>query len=255
MATGLRPATVDRGRLPVQSRDRRGALSALALLLVVAGALGSALVVYRTGHRTDVLVAAHEIKPGQLISAADFGVDRVASDNTGALIPVASKAGFVGTYAAVGVPAGTLLNRTMFLGGRVLPADGVIIGVVLPVNQRPAVNLDSGDVVRIYEIPKDSGGSGPLTAPGVASNAKVVVDKAKITEVATGSGSGSSGSIVISLLLKFSDAQTVVLAAAAGQIAVGRLPVGTVPGLDFLPVSTGSTSAATPAPTAAPHPK
>ena len=59
------PATTARGRLPVPSRDRRPALAALAILLVLAGALGSALVAYRSGSRVDVLVARHDIGPGE----------------------------------------------------------------------------------------------------------------------------------------------------------------------------------------------
>src|SRR3954447_23371930 len=105
MASGLRPGTVDRGRLPVQPRDRRAALSALALLLVVAGALGRALVVYRSGHRVDVLVAAREIKPGQPLSSQDYAVARVASDS-GKLIPATDARGFDGSFATVDIPAG-----------------------------------------------------------------------------------------------------------------------------------------------------
>src|ERR1700712_68620 len=123
MASGLRPGAVDRGRLPVQQRDRRAALSALALLLVVAGALGSALAVYRSGHRTDVLVAAHDLTPGQLVTSADFTVARVASDASAHLLPASSRAAFVNSHTLYGIPAGTLLNYTMFVAGSVVPAD------------------------------------------------------------------------------------------------------------------------------------
>jgi hypothetical protein len=237
MASGLRPGTVDRGRLPVQQRDRRAALSALALLLVVAGALGSALVVYRSGHRTDVLVAAHEIKPGQLMSAEDFTTARVANDS-GATIPATSRLHFIGTYSTVDVPAGTLLNRLMFVTGAVLPPDGVVVGLVLPSTHRPAVAIKAGDVVRVYLVRKNADApagtattpAGATPAPTVAASGSVLVASARVVEAPAAT---SGDSVSISLLLKATDAQAVVVDAASQEIAVARLPVGTVPGIDM----------------------
>src|SRR3954471_8284833 len=124
MASGTSTVAAGRGRLPVQGRDRRAALSALALLLVVLGALGSALVVYRTGHRTDVLIAAHDIRAGQQITAADFDTARVATDS-GNVVRASAKGNFIGTYARTEIPAGTLLNNLMFQAANVVPDDGV----------------------------------------------------------------------------------------------------------------------------------
>lgn len=246
MASGLRPGTVDRGRLPVQQRDRRTALSALALLLVVAGALGSALVVYRSGHRTDVLVASREIKPGQLITADDFTIARVANDG-GAVIPATSKATFLGTHALSDIPVGTLLAPKMFLSGPVIPANGVVVGVTVSVTRRPAVTLSQGELVRVYFVAQDAGsGAGgaatatavPPAAPAGAApttdafaGARVLVDTAKVVE--TSPGTAQTGDLTVSLLLKPEDAQKVVLADAQGNIAVGRLPVTGTPGLDL----------------------
>src|SRR5687768_16946461 len=67
--TGVLAATGS--RLPVPKRDRRPALAALAVLLILAGALGSALIAYRSGDRVDVLVASDDILPGQKIDADD----------------------------------------------------------------------------------------------------------------------------------------------------------------------------------------
>jgi hypothetical protein len=237
MASGLRPGTVDRGRLPVQQRDRRAALSALALLLVVAGALGSALVVYRSGHRTDVLVASHEIKPGQLISADDFSIARVANDG-GAVIPATSKAIFLGTHALSDIPAGTLLGPKMFLSGSSLPAGGVVVGVTLSAQQRPAQPLAIGDLVRVYDLPKDTsvtvGATSAAPAAPTFDTAKVLVDTARVVEVVK----GTSDQTALSLLLKPADAQTVVLAAASGEIAVARLPSTATPAIDLQSAAT-----------------
>ena len=252
MASGLRPGTVDRGRLPVQPRDRRAALSALALLLVVAGALGSALVVYRSGHRVDVLVAAREIKPGQQLGSQDYAVARVASDS-GKLIRATDARGFDGSFATVDVPAGTLLNPTMFLNTNVIPSDGVIVGVTLPQNRRPAGALAKGDVVRVYEINTDVGasvgtGATPTPAAGatpvIVSGAKVLVDVARVVDAPT-STSNNTDQYEISLLLKASDAQNVVLDNAGGALAVALLPSTSTPAIDFR-----AAAASTPSPAA-----
>lgn len=264
MASGLRPGAIDRGRLPVQTRDRRAALSALALLLVVAGALGSALVVYRSGHRTDVLVAAHDLKPGQIVQPGDLTVARAASD-TGQLILASNKSRVVGSYVVTAVPIGTVLNPKMFLLSQIVPADGVIVGITLPANHRPALALHQGDLVRVYELPDSSGGSGNatsgvVTAPAGAApapttsgtattsagNAKVLVDVARVVEAP--GAPDNSGGLEVSLLLKATDAQAVIGDNAAGAVAVARLPVTSTPGIDLK-------TAAPPAPAAAPATK
>ncbi len=52
----------------------------IGLLLIVVGALSAALVVYRTGNRVDVLVAARTIPAGHKVTDADFTTTRVAAD-------------------------------------------------------------------------------------------------------------------------------------------------------------------------------
>jgi hypothetical protein len=212
-----------RGRLPVQNRDRRAALTALALLLVVAGALGAALVVYRTGHRVDVLVAAHEIKPGERVSSSDFETTRVAADS-GNVVKAADRNNFVGTYATTDIPTGTLVNRLMFQAGNVLPSDGVLVGVSLTQSQRPASSIATGDVVRAYLLVKASNTDTPVPGP-------VLIDAARVVNVTSAASSGNS--ITISLLVDPTAAQSLVTAAAQGAVAVAELPKSTKPAVDF----------------------
>lgn len=223
MANTVAPAPGGRGRLPVQTRDRRAALSAPALLLVVAGALGSALVVYRSGQRTDVLVAAREIKPGQRMAASDFSVARVATDS-GSVVHASDEHNFIGTIATTGIPTGTMLNHLMFQVGSVLPADGVVVGVTLSRNQRPAADVATGDVVRAFLVPKTSqNANAPTVGP-------VLVDAARVVDVQSAS---SADTITVSLLVKQADAQTLISAAGQGTVALAELPKTTVPSIDF----------------------
>ncbi len=153
-----RSLTADgRGRLPAPVRDRRPALAALALLLVLGGALASALIAYRSGDRVDVLVARADIEAGEQVDRSDFRVARVAADGA-ATIEAAAASNFVGTTATGRIPAGTMLNRSMFLASSsIAPTGSLVVGVVLSASQRPAVELRAGDVVRVFLVPRETG--------------------------------------------------------------------------------------------------
>lgn len=210
-----------RGRLPAPVRDRRPALAALALLLVLGGALASALIAYRSGDRVDVLVAREDIEVGQLVTAGDFGIARVAADGA-ATIEAAAARNFVGTSATTRIPAGTLLNRSMFLAASgVVPLRSVVVGVVLSASQRPAVELRAGDVVRVFLVPRDAGG---------VSIGTVLASAVRVAEV----GGSAGGDITrLSLLVPEASATAIVGAAATNSIAVTRLAPETLPAIDF----------------------
>lgn len=216
-----RPLAADgRGRLPAPVRDRRPALAALALLLVLGGALGSALIAYRSGDRVDVLVARGDIEVGQVVSEDDFAIARVAADGA-ATIPAAAVKSFEGTSATTRIPAGTMLNNTMFRVGQIVPLRSVVVGVVLAANQRPAKDLREGDVVRVFLVPRDAGAAGQGTV--LASAVRV----AEVSPVASGD------SVRVSLLVPEGPATAIVTAAATGSIAVTRLASETLPAIDF----------------------
>jgi Flp pilus assembly protein CpaB len=213
-----RPTAAQRGRLPAPVRDRRPALAALALLLVLGGALSSALIAYRSGDRIDVLVAARDISVGEEITAADLRVARVAADGA-AFVESSAAANFVGTRARTEVPEGTLVNRTMFLAGSLVPRDAAVVGVVLGAAQRPAGGLRAGDVVRVFAVGRD----GEQGASGV--------ELARAVRVSAVSADGDG--LGLSLLVPAGQAQALVAAAAAGQVAVAALAPETAPLVDF----------------------
>ena len=140
------PAGPGGSRLPVRSRDRRPALAALALLLIVAGALGAALVVYRSSQRTDVLVASHDIQVGERVDASDFDTVRISAD-TDSVVHANSERAFIGSFAVTSIPSGTLINNQMFQVAQVIPTDGEVVGVAIQDGQKPADSVATGDVV------------------------------------------------------------------------------------------------------------
>ena len=214
-----------RGRLPAASRDRRPALAALAALLILVGALGSALVAFRSGSRVDVLVARQDIQMGQVITPEDLSVARVAADG-GSTIDSAAIDNFLGTYARGPIPQGTLLNNQMFLAvSEVVPKGAQEVGFVVDIGRRTTERPEPGDVVSLIFV-SGSGGQ-PV---GNLSPGDVVVEAARVTEVGTGGGSGTTS---ISVLLRDDDAGTVADLGSANSLAVTVLPSSTEPLVDL----------------------
>lgn len=220
-----RPSAAEgRGRLPAPVRDRRPALAALALLLVLGGALASALLAYRSGDRVDVLVASRPIDIGQTVTAADFAVARVAADDGAAVIEAEAADNFYETSALTSITPGTLLNASMFgTGDKVVPPRAAVVGVVLSTSQRPAVELDAGDVVRVYLVPRDAGSG--ITTGTVLAEAVLVAEAPQTV--------GGGDTARLSLLVPQEVATSVVTAAATGSVAVSKLAADVEPAIRF----------------------
>jgi hypothetical protein len=215
-----------RGRLPVVRRDRRPALAALAVLLILLGALGSALVAFRSGDRTSVLVAARDIPIGQVITADDFTRTSVAGEGR-YLVPADAEGSFVGSRSSVGVPAGTLVNRQMFTVAKQVPEGAQLVGVVLDTNQRPSEVPKSGDVVRLYYVTgaSDQGGTN-----SVLSGGDQVVESARVVSVGSGRGADSRN---VTVLVRDAAAGDVAEFASSGNLAMAILPSDTRPAVDL----------------------
>lgn len=216
-----------RGRLPVARRDRRPALAALAVLLILLGALGSALVAFRSGDRTSVLVAARDIPIGQVITRDDFVRTSVAGESR-YLVPADLEGDYVGSRARVSVPGGSLVNRKMFTVEKQVPDGAQLVGVVLDTDQRPSDVPEPGDVVRIYFVSgtaSDQGGSPNGLAPGAK-----VVDAARVVHVGSGRGSDSRN---VTVLVPDGAAGDVAEFASSGSLAMTILPTNTRPGVDL----------------------
>lgn len=213
---------VSRGRLPAPRRDRRGALAALALLLILVGALGSALVAYRSGARVDVLVARSDIPTGKQIVATDFRTVRVSADS-GNVVDAAAVQNFVGSFATTRIPEGTLVNNQMFKVGDVVPRGAQLVGLVVDLTRRTTNRPQEGDVVRVYYVSQGGEPVGNI-APG-----DTVVPAARVMQVGKG---GGSDALSLTLLVKDDTAGLLAELAASQSLAVAILPDETRPLVD-----------------------
>lgn len=211
-------------RLPARPRDKRPALALLALLLVLLGALGSALLVYRSGERTQVLVAKETIRQGQKVTAESFSVAEVAFDEGAQLVPAGSLQSFVGANSVTHIPAGTLVSGQMFTPTELAPAGAQLVGVVVPSVGRPAEGFQVNDIVRVYGTPASKGNE-------ALKPSEVLVEAAKV--VSAGTVSDTRDTLHVTLLLPEDAVADVISSSAAGSAALAILPASTPPVVDW----------------------
>ncbi len=209
-------------RLPTRTSDRRPALAALAILLVMLGALGSALIAYRSGDRVEVLVASRDISPGTQVTIEDFTVARVAHDG-GQTVSASSIQQFNGAYATSRIPAGTIVINTMFSEVDFVPAGGQLVGVSVAPELRPSQPIEQGDVVALYSVTQGSG-----EAPVAAT----LVPAVRVVQV---SSSENSSTLDMTVLVPDAEVANVVALSASGLVAVTTLPDDVAPALDKTP--------------------
>jgi SAF domain len=222
--TAGRPA---RGRLPAARRDRRPMLAALAVLLMLSGALGSALIAFRSGDRVSVLAARQDIPFGHVITDADLIEVRAAADTPG-LINASFRDNFVGSHALSAIPQGALVHAKMFSESVAVPANGELVGVVLDPDRRPSQTLQPGQVVRLYYVigASSQGRDGAAYSPG-----DPVVEAARVVDTGVGNGTDSTS---ITVLVKADVAGVVANYGSSGNLAVAVLPDQTRPPLDMV---------------------
>ncbi|MBC6458677.1 hypothetical protein [Actinomadura sp. HBU206391] len=215
--TGLGASTGQ--RLPVPPRERKPALAALAVLLILGGALTSAYLVMASGQRVSAIRIAQPVAAGQRIPAD--ALEEVQIGNTGIEFISWTERGAVSqAYAAVPLVKGALLTN-----GMVSPTDAatngrVVVGLALKPGQLPADGLKPGDRVSLY-------GVGGQNAAGVRAGTTLSEDAIVVDVARGGEQSLQSDQTMISIAVPPEEAPQVAQAASAGAVAVARVPVGT----------------------------
>lgn len=144
-------------RLP-STRERRPALAALAVLLIVGGAFASGWLALQAGNRSEYLAVRDgvEIGPGQPIAEGDLQTVELPDNFEGA-IQVSRLEDFGDQRAVTRLVSGTVLLETM-LSPKGNLADGQqLLG--LTVEGSPVVTgLESGSLLAVNVVPQDDGG-------------------------------------------------------------------------------------------------
>ncbi|MCX5204949.1 hypothetical protein OG897_26275 [Streptomyces sp. NBC_00237] len=228
-------------RLPSTPRERKPALAALAVLLVLVGALGTTVLVLRAGERIEVVQVKNPVSAGKVIGRDDVQSVLVAEDEAIKYVKY-SQVGLLAKHRAVAdlVP-GTLLIGGMLTTRSGLPAGKAAVGLSLKAGQYPA-NIEPGATVAVYRVGAKRGsaggagagagsaagagaGAGAGSGSGAAARDAQLVREAKVQDVARPKeGTIGSGALPVSVVVDRADADEVADAAASGEVALVVVP-------------------------------
>ncbi|MFF5522736.1 hypothetical protein [Streptomyces coeruleorubidus] len=215
-------------RLPTPPRERKPALAALAVLLILVGALGATMLVLQAGDRIEVVKVTNEVQAGESLKDSDVTSVMVAEDESIHYVEW-SQLKTIQTYKAKStIYPGTLAVGEMFAKKATLPAGKAAVGLALKEGQYPS-DIKAGDVVSAYRVGASGSSSNSSDdntgSSGTSSSGGGIVDNARVNAVEDDSDATvSTGNLSLTLLVDQADAAALASAAAAGEVAIVHVP-------------------------------
>lgn len=200
-------------RLPAPPRERKPALAALAVLLILVGALGATTLVMRAGDRVEAVLVTERVPAGQPIPESAITSVLVAEDSTVSYVKWAQRGqlGDGGLRAGVELVPGTVLVGRMLTDREPLANDEVLVGVAVGEGRYPT-GLKPGNTVTAHWV-------GDVEDPSAST---VLVDDVAVHSV-YGSSNGADD-LTVTLVVRESDAGALTRAAAAGSVSLVVVP-------------------------------
>lgn len=178
-------------RLPVPPRQRRPALAALAVVLILGGAALAATLVLTSGQKQEYLVLFRDVAAGQTLTRDDFRLQPLAATRSDVFAPVPGTDFFTrveGKKALYALRKGALLTEGTF-GAAITPAKGLTqLSLNVPEGQYPAA-LAPGDVVKVLHTPRANAANNPTTGEKLVPRGATLVAAAYVTSVQPSGGS------------------------------------------------------------------
>jgi hypothetical protein len=222
---GGRPsAATAAGRLPTAPRERKPALAALAVLLILGGALVSTSLVLSSGDRVSAIALAEDVPAGARIPASALREVKVAKTGGVEFVRYTREnvALVAQAYARVPLVEGSLLHRNQTIGHSFLEPGKVAVGLSLKPGQFPS-ELRQGQLVTAYLAGPADTGSNQGSAAG-----RPLVAQARVLSIA---GTGESkrrlqtgGETLVTVVVDGREAGTLTPAASKGDVALVLLP-------------------------------
>ena len=130
-------------------RPQRPVRAVLALLLVVASVVAALTVFTRIGDRSDVLVATRTVLAGEQVSASDFRVVSISTEDELVTVAAADREVLVGQYAKVRIEAGAVVTAGELQPEPLVSPDRVLMSVVVPAGEVPVGLREQSRVVLV----------------------------------------------------------------------------------------------------------
>ncbi len=215
-------------RLPTPPRERKPALAALAVLLILVGALGATMLVLQAGDRIEVVKVTSQVQAGESLKKSDVTSVMVAKDDSIHYVEWWQLATIQTYKARSTIYPGTLAVGEMFVKKASLPAGKASVGLALKEGQYPS-DIKAGDVVSAYRVGttgSSSNNSDDSTgSSGTSSSGGALVDNARVNTIKDDTDATvSTGNLSITVLVDEADAAALASAAAANQVAIVRVP-------------------------------
>ncbi|HEU5355343.1 MAG TPA: hypothetical protein VFU65_12820 [Actinocrinis sp.] len=205
-------------RPPSAPRDRKPALAALGLLLVLVGALASVYLQQRAGNRVGVVEIVKRVPQGQTIAADSISEVMVAVDSNISYVTWAqARAGALHGYTArTDLLPGTLLVGQMLTTVLPLPPGQEVIGLSLKDGQYP-IGIQVGDTVSAYYVSNKNDDKTGQSYLSDGFTTPPIVASVRVYDVGTAS---ANGALDISLVLSQQSANAVTQAASGGNLVL-----------------------------------
>lgn len=217
--TTARPTVAPIAVARTAPRRRSIMQGALAVLLIVAGALTAGYVVLRMGTTHDYLAVARPISAGAEIQPSDLIVVRV-NDAVGLQpVPVEKLRSVVGLHAKMALVPGTLLAMDQ-LTDTPIPAPGFqLVGMALKEGHLPSSRLSAGASVLLVVVPDKNA----LSAGGEQTPNDLTPPRTIVATVVDVSASTQAGETLINVQVATADAPTVATMSAADRIVISLM--------------------------------
>ncbi|WP_419995897.1 hypothetical protein [Streptomyces boninensis] len=216
--------------MPVAPRERKPALAALAVLLILVGALGATVLVLRAGDKVAAIQITEDVASGSTIPSGSVKQVMVPKDTEISYVPWEQRT-LLGKYRANGdLVKGSLLVGQNLSKGSGIGAGEVLATLSLKPGQYP-VGLQSGNYVAVYRIEDNAAGASDDKGAGAGSGAALgdepIAPKAKVQDVEkSDGGSFGGGGFTVTLRVKKEEAAAVASASFSNKAAVVQVSGG-----------------------------
>ena len=231
------PTSPSARKLPGAPRERKPALAALAVVLILGGALAVGYLMLGSSKRVEAIQITQSVGQGQQIPLSAMQQVQVPASTGLHYVPWSQASQVARFFAATTIPPGTLLTASMAVRTNTLTNGKAVMGLALKDGQLPA-GLAVGDHVNIYEV-SDANEACP-GAPGSLLSGDAVV-----LNLTTPSSSSSSAVTDVEVALNPATAGPVACSASNGILGVSISPGSSVsqgPGATF-PGGAGASAA------------
>jgi len=203
-------------RLPGAPRERKPALAALAVVLILGGALAVGYLMLNSAKRVAAIEISQNVGEGQQITLGDMREVEIAADTGISYVPWSEAGQVTKFFAGTSIPSGTLLTNNMVVRTNTLTNGKDVMGLALKDGQLPA-GLAVGDHVNVYEV-SDATEACP-GAPGSLLSGDAVV-----LNVGTPSATSSSAVADVEVALNPATAGAVACNASNGILGIAIEP-------------------------------